>query len=152
MVRELAKGGQMHHPDRSHPQDRSTELLPGTGTNLAPLTPTDSGQRTPELRPWAMHLAQAVAEVLAGARIAGQLCDVASLDVLRLLQRGAGRLGARPGAPSPRPVVGSVHISQPCSGVAEACAVVTTGVRVRALALRLERVDDRWQCTALHVG
>jgi hypothetical protein len=142
----------MQRPDRHGGIDYYRTIGVSAGRS-DPSSGADPGRRRPpELRPWTERLAQAVAEVLAGARHAGQLCDVATLDVLRLLQRGAGRLGARPGAPSQRPIVGSVHISEPCAGVVEACAVIDTGVRVRALALRLEAVDDRWRCTALHVG
>jgi hypothetical protein len=106
----------------------------------------------PDPRPWTARLAQAIAEVLAGARSPGQLGDVASLDVLRMLERGAGRLGGDSAGPRRRPVVRSVHVSEPCDGVAEGCAVVDTGARRRALALRLEEVRGRWRCTALHVG
>jgi hypothetical protein len=48
--------------------------------------------------------------------------------------------------------VGSLHISEPRDGVAEVCAVVDTGVRKRAIALRLEGIDGQWRCTALQVG
>jgi hypothetical protein len=106
----------------------------------------------PDPRPWTGRLAQAVAEVLAGARPAAQLSRVATLDVLRLLERSSGRLGARRDAPTRRPVVSSVHVSEPTDGVAEVCAVVDTGPRRRALAMRLEGADGRWRCTALQVG
>lgn len=106
----------------------------------------------PDPRPWTARLAQAVAEVLAGARPPGQLSRVATLEVLQLLERNAGRLCGRRHGPAQRPVVDSVHISEPRDGIAEACAVVDTGPRKRALALRLEGVDGQWRCTALHVG
>lgn len=106
----------------------------------------------PDPRPWTVRLAQAIAEVLAGARPAGQLSHVATLDVLQLLERGAGRLGAGPGIAVQRPIVGSVHLSEPRDGVAEVCAVVDTGPRKRALALRLEGVNGQWRCTALQIG
>jgi hypothetical protein len=106
----------------------------------------------PDPRPWTARLAQAIVEVLAGARPASQLSRVATLDVLQLLERGSGRLGTRPGRPAQRPIVGSVHVSEPLDGVAEACAVVDTGPRKRAIALRLEGVNGQWRCTAVHVG
>jgi hypothetical protein len=106
----------------------------------------------PDPRRWVPRVAQAVAEVLAGARPPGQLAQVATLDVLQLLERGAGRLGARPGLPPQRPVVGSVHVSEPRDGVAEACVVVDTGQRKRALALRFEGFGGQWRCTALQIG
>jgi hypothetical protein len=36
--------------------------------------------------------------------------------------------------------------------VAELAAVVRRGGRMAAIALRLEGVDGRWQCTALQIG
>jgi hypothetical protein len=93
-----------------------------------------------------------MAEVLAGARPAGQLSEVATLDVLRLLARGAGRLGARSSGLPQRPIVKSVRVSEPCDGIIEACAVINTGDRIRALALRLEGIDGRWRCTAMRLG
>ena len=112
----------------------------------------------PDPRPWTRRLTQAVAEVLAGARPAGQLARYATLDVLEHLERSTGRLATgRPGAAggraaSLRPVVSSVHVSEPADGVAEVCAVVDTGPRRRALALRLEGLDGRWRCTELQFG
>jgi hypothetical protein len=106
----------------------------------------------PDPRPWTARLAQAIAEVLAGARPPAQLSRVATLEVLQLLERNAGRLGARPGAPAQRPVVDSVHVTEPRDGVAEACAVLDTGPRRRALALRLEGRGGGWRCTAIQVG
>ena len=107
----------------------------------------------PDPRQWTGRLAQAVVEVLAGQRPAAQLCRFATLDVLDLLERWAGRLARRThGTPVSRPVVMSVHVSEPVDGVAEACVVMNTGVRRRAIALRLEGIDGRWQCTALQLG
>jgi hypothetical protein len=97
-------------------------------------------------------MAQAIAEVLAGARPVTQLTDVATLDVIRLLSRNAGRLCARPGLPPQRPIVNAVHLGEPVEGVAEACAVVNLGTRYRAIAFRLELAADRWRCTAVRVG
>jgi hypothetical protein len=123
---------------------------PAGGVSLA--TEPTRRDLLPDPRPWTARLAQAIAEVLAGARPAGQLSRVATLDVLQLLERGAGRLGARSGARPQRPIVGSVHVSEPRDGIAEACAVVDTGPRKRALALRLEGSNGEWRCTALHIG
>ena len=112
----------------------------------------------PDPRGWTGRLAQAIAETLAGARPAGQLARYTTLDVLEHLERSTGRLGTRPsgsragGAAPLRPVVASVHVSEPADGVAEVCAVVDTGPRRRALALRLEGLDGRWRCTQLQFG
>jgi hypothetical protein len=126
-------------------------LVPPAG-GVAPTARLTSRDLLPDPRPWTVRLAQVVAEVLAGARPAGQLAGVATLEVLQLLERGSGRLGARRGGPPQRPIVSSVHVSEPCDGVAEACAVVDTGLRKRALAFRLEGANGHWRCTALHVG
>jgi hypothetical protein len=118
----------------------------------------------PDPRPWTRRLTQAVAEVLAGARPAGQLARYATLDVLEHLERSTGRLAqvsnraAGPAAQAVargavmRPIVASVHVSEPADGVAEVCAVLDTGPRRRALALRLEGLDGRWRCTGLQFG
>lgn len=102
---------------------------------------------------WARHLAQALVEVLAGARCASQLSPLASLPVLEHLERATGRFGRRPGrAPAQRPTISSVRVALPHHGVAEVCAVIDTGPRRRAMALRLEARDGRWLCTALEIG
>jgi hypothetical protein len=106
----------------------------------------------PDPRLLVSRLAQAIAEVLAGVRSARQLDDLVSPDVIRLLCRSAGRLSARPGSSRYRPVVHSVHVGEPCPGVAEACVVINVGNRKRALALRLEAIGRQWRCTVLHVG
>jgi hypothetical protein len=126
---------------RSSPARRIAAGSPRTQRELLP----DPQQATE-------RLAQAIAEVLAGARGAGQLSELATLDVLRQLARGAGRLGARDGSLPQRPIVGSVHLSEPCDGVVEACAVINTGSRMRALALRLEGIDGQWRCTVMRLG
>jgi aerobic-type carbon monoxide dehydrogenase small subunit (CoxS/CutS family) len=48
--------------------------------------------------------------------------------------------------------VRSVRLCEPGDGVAEACAVVIDGARVRALAMRLVGLDGRWLVEALQVG
>jgi hypothetical protein len=107
----------------------------------------------PDPRPMTQRLAQAVVEILAGARPAAQLARYTTLDVLEYLERATGRLATRVNGSAPlRPVVASVHVSEPADGVAEVCAVVNTGPRRRALALRLEGLDGRWRCTDLQFG
>jgi hypothetical protein len=118
----------------------------------AAATPTSPGCRPADARRWSVRLAQAIAEVLAGARPPQQLADVASLDVLHLLERNAGRLVARRAGMPSQPRVSSVHVSEPRPGVAEACAVVDTGPRRRALAFRVEWLRSQWRCTAIHIG
>jgi hypothetical protein len=120
----------------------------------APPAPGSDSTAVMDPRPWSHRLAQAVAEVLAGDRPPAQLGPHTSLDVLALLERWSGRFGQQPraGQPRRRPRVASVHVGRPTTGVAEVCAVVDTGPRRRAIALRLETVAGHWRCTELQVG
>lgn len=109
----------------------------------------------PDPAPMTRRLIQAIGEILAGARPAGQLSRYTTLDVLEHLERSTGWLGrSTTGGRTAalRPVVSSVHVSEPADGVAEVCAVLDTGPRRRALALRLEGQDGRWRCTRLQFG
>lgn len=120
-----------------------------------PPRPSPQPPSHPSLRRFAAPFAQGVAEVLMGVRPPQQLAQVTTLEVLGQLERNAGRLAprlaSRTGA-RPRPRVSTVRVCEPATGVAEVCAVVDTGVRRRALALRFEIIDGRWQCTVLRVG
>lgn len=55
--------------------------------------------------------------------------------------------------PSPRPVfaLGNVIISEPRDGVCEAAAVVHGPTRVRAVALRMEGLDNHWKATSFRM-
>ena len=114
----------------------------------------------PEPRAWGGRLVQAVVEVLAGDRPAGQLVRWTSSDVYDDVT-ALVPVRARPGWSRPRPpgaepparaAVRSVHVTEPADGVAEVAATVTRGRRTTAVALRLEGLDGRWQCTALELG
>lgn len=116
----------------------------------------------PEPRVWAGRLVQAVVEVTVGRRPLAQLLRWTTTDVYdsvryRIAHAGTGvGIGARTGvgtvaASGAAPRVRSVHVDEPRDGVAEVCAVVQHGPRCRAIALRLEGLDGRWQCTALQV-
>jgi hypothetical protein len=106
----------------------------------------------PEPKPWAARLVQAIVEVTAGARPVGQLIRWTTNDVYESMQRRMAHAGSMAGSVRRvGSIVRSVHVDEPRDGVAEVCAVVQHGVRCRAIALRLEGVDGRWQCTALQV-
>jgi hypothetical protein len=107
---------------------------------------TTTGQLAPASRA-AQVLATALVEVLAGRRPVGQLRVHCAPPVY------AGLSGRAPksGAGDPLTVL-SVRVGQPADGVAEACATVRHGQRVRALAFRMEGVDGRWRVTALEIG
>lgn len=106
----------------------------------------------PALQPLVTRLAQAIVEVLAGARPPAQLASHATYDVLCQLERSAGRLVGRRPAATTRPHVTSLHVGEPRPRVAEVCVVFDTGHRRRAMALRLEAAGAAWQCTALQLG
>jgi Family of unknown function (DUF6459) len=106
----------------------------------------------PDPRPWAGHVAQALVEVMAGARPAPQLLRWTTPEVYAVVARRAA-VSARRGLPATRrATVRSVRVCEPADGVAEASAVVIDGGRVRALAIRLVGLDGRWRVEALQVG
>jgi hypothetical protein len=103
----------------------------------------------PDPRLWAARFAQAMAEVLAANRPARQLIRWTSWPLYERMESMVGSVNGAPGAA--RPVLRSLRVSEPADGVAEACAVLRIGGRFRALALRFEGLDGRWQCTAAEV-
>ncbi|MQA77106.1 MAG: hypothetical protein GEV10_01255 [Streptosporangiales bacterium] len=111
----------------------------------------------PELhRPWIGRLAQALLEALTGLRPHGQLLPWTSDGVYEAVTERALTLArTRPTVDlTPRPPVHvrSVRVSRPTPTVAEACALVRRGDRVRAVALRLEPWRGRWRCTAFELA
>jgi hypothetical protein len=110
--------------------------------------------RDAEVRGWAARFAQAVIESVTGLRPTTQLVRWTSHEVFRDLDRRA-QLVRRTAGQVRRPVrpqVRSVHVCCPSERTAEVSVHVRHGHRSRALALRLERRDDRWVCTALEFG
>ncbi|MGZ4610901.1 MAG: Rv3235 family protein [Actinomycetes bacterium] len=106
----------------------------------------------PEPRSWAGRVVQAIVEVLAGVRPASQLVRWTTAEVYdEISSRVVSSHGATEPVP-PRGVVSSVHVTEPADGVAEVCALVRRGARSTAVAIRLEGMDGRWQCTALELG
>jgi hypothetical protein len=103
-------------------------------------------------RPTAKSFARGVAEVMARARPVDQLRDLATFDVVRLIERAATRQPAHRSQSGLVPVVRSVHLADICDGVIEACATVDGGVRSRALAFRLESNGHAWRATVVQLG
>ena len=106
----------------------------------------------PDPAPLVPRLAQTVIEVVSGQRPAPQLIRHTAPSVYSVLARQAMVAGRRraPGAQRP-PVVRRVRLCEPADGVVEACAVVVAHGRVRALAMRLEGLDGRWEIGRAHV-
>lgn len=111
-----------------------------------------SSQDLPDPRSWAAHMAQALVEVMAGARPAPQVIRWTAPEVYSTVARRAAMAARRGGGAGRRAVVRTVRVCEPVDGVAEACAVVVDGTRVRAIAMRLTGVDRRWLVTELQVG
>jgi Family of unknown function (DUF6459) len=106
----------------------------------------------PDPEQWVSVLAQALLETLAGRRSPAQLREWTSTGAYTSVVAVSGRdrwAGQRRGAP---PLVRSVRVDEPADGVAEAAVVAQLGDRCLAVALRLEGLDGRWQCTAIRVG
>jgi uncharacterized protein DUF6459 len=106
----------------------------------------------PDPRPWAGHIAQALVEVMAGARPAPQVLRWTTPEVYAAVARRAAVSARRGAGTTRRTVVRGVRVCEPADGVAEASAVVVDGGRVRALAMRLVGLDGRWRVEALQVG
>ena len=97
--------------------------------------------------PFARALVQRLVEVRAGVRPLPQLQRDTTAGLYAELER---HLRRRPsGPPAGVRQVLSVHVQDRPDGVAEVCATVRDGERVRALALRLEALHGRWTCTLL---
>ena len=117
---------------------------------LAPVpTPTDAHDT-------ARALGLCVAEVLTGAREVDSIARWITDEVHRHLQQRAAvaarsrQVGGR--APARALMrVGSVLVSRPADGVAEATVIVHTRSHARAVALRLEERQGRWRATAVGV-
>lgn len=117
--------------------------------------PTSSAA-LPDPTPLLENLTRCVVEILAGARDLEQISRWVTDDVYRhLLKRVV--LSARARQASGRPVtrpsftIGSTTRCEPRDGVVESVVVVHGRARSRAVALRLEGLDNRWRATAINV-
>ena len=110
----------------------------------------------PNPQPLLENLTRCVIEILAGARDLEQISRWVTDDVYRhLLKRvvlssrarhATGRVVRRPTFS-----IGSTSICEPRDGVVEAVVIVRNRARTRAVALRLEGLDNRWRATAINV-
>jgi hypothetical protein len=137
------------------PAPRHLRLVGGSGVVVD--TPPEAA---PSLE-WIARMARAIAEVGSGDRPAGQLMRwVERRQLAHLAARGAavqhhpssrGRHAqtakARAGTK-----VRSIRVCPILPGVVETSAVLIGGQRARAIALRFEFVDERWQVTAISLG
>jgi hypothetical protein len=107
----------------------------------------------PEPAAWGRRLLVGLIETAAGRRPLHQLAGLLSPSVSRGIGADFER-AAQLGTPHwlHRAAVRSLRVSEPAPGVAELCATVETGRRVRAVAIRLEEHHGRWCCTRLQLG
>ena len=105
----------------------------------------------PEPRAWVRGMAQALVEVMSGARPAPQVIRWTTPEVYAVVARRNAVSGRR-AIVARRALVRRVRTCEPADGVVEACAVVVDNGRVRALAMRLTGVDGRWVVSDLQVG
>lgn len=103
--------------------------------------------------PFVAKMAQAIIEVVSGQRPATQLIRHTTPPTYEVLaHRALVASRRRPAAGRRAAIVRRVRLCEPVDGVVEACAVVVTHGRVRALALRAEGLDGRWIITQLTIG
>lgn len=118
------------------------------------VVPEDASERR-RLEAWAHRYTQAAVEIAGGDRPVTQVLrwTVPSVyeDLARRAQlvRAASRRDRVARVQQVRPLVESVHACWLDGDVAEVSARVRYGRRSRAVALRFERISERWQATAL---
>lgn len=110
----------------------------------------------PDPEPLLRNLTHCVIEVLAGARDLEQLARWVTDDVYRNLGKRvvlAARARRVKGLVTQRPAftVGRVRIDEPADGVIEAVVMVHQRARSRAVAIRLEGLDQRWRASVISV-
>jgi len=105
----------------------------------------------PEPQAWVTSMAQALVEIMSGARPAPQVIRWTTPEVYSAVARRHAASGRRTRV-ARQSIVRRVRICEPVDGIVEACAVVVDNGRVRALAMRLVGVDGRWVVSALQVG
>lgn len=131
---------------RPGPRPRATTAAPREDFG-----PTwSSRSELPDPRAAGRRLITLTLEAMAGRR---PLLQVQPLTTPRVFAALSGGRRPRWCADSAAPlVVGRVHVCEPVDGVAEISAVARRDGRAHAVAARLEGLDGRWRCTALHIG
>lgn len=144
--------------DATAPRPRPVPVIAASpAPSPAEVREGDAADPLADPTPLATNLARCVLEVLAGVRDLDQLARWLHEDVYRhLLRRSqqAARARRARSAPARRPAIAvrRVLVQRPAEGVAEVVAIVDTGARVRALAMRLELFDGRrWRAHGVHV-
>ena len=107
----------------------------------------------PDPEPLVPRLAQTVMEVVSGSGRRRSSSVTLAPGVYSVLARQSLVASRRRFSGAQRSaVVAGCACASPQTAVVEACAVVVSHGRVRALAMRLEGLDGRWVVTALTIG
>lgn len=104
---------------------------------------------------FAHTICQGIVDASCGRRQVGQIARYLSGSVAHQISRRAHlarRLQQNIRAQNRPQLVRSIHVCEPTDGVAEVSATVAYHDRVRAVALRMEGLDGRWQVTALSIA
>ena len=115
-----------------------------------------SSSALPDPTPLIENLTRCVVEILAGARDLEQISRWVTDDVYRhLLKRvvlsARARQAKGQSASRPNFTIGTTIVCEPRDGVVESVVIVRGKARTRAVALRLEGMDQRWRATAINV-
>jgi hypothetical protein len=117
---------------------------------------TAPGSRRSELPDpsmWGRRLLVGIIEAAGGKRPLQQLVTLLSPSIARGLRADFERAAQhRRRHWTHAATVRSIRASEPCEGVAEVCATVQIGNRVRAVAFRAEARQGNWRCTRLQIG
>ena len=146
-----------HRPTGAPPPGAPPVLTERVARLVASVTPGEEEDRgdAPAVDPgrFAHGVGLACVEVVLGRRPAAQLARWLAPEVLDGLQQRAS-LVRRAGvlAHARRPAARRVRLCPLDAHTAEACLVVDDGVRVRAVALRLESHRGAWRVTTLEIG
>lgn len=157
-------GARLAVPVASAQGSLALTLLPRQGPPVAQPPPSRPGAAVVpidrrvrrSIEEWTTRFVQAAVEIVGGDRPASQLVRWTDPEVYADLRRRA-HLVARAGGHQPglarvqavRPRVHSVHACFVTHDVVECGVHVRHGERSRALAVRFERSQQRWICTAL---
>lgn len=128
---------------------------------VAPADETFAPQRTgrealPDPQPLLINLTRNVLEILAGERDLEQIARWVTDDVYASLLTRVN-IAARARAVKKTPIqrqsnhIARVLVSEPRDGAVEAVVIVHSRTRSRAVAIRLEGLDQRWRASAISV-
>jgi hypothetical protein len=135
-------------PHRPGPRPEARDRRTAPDADFAPRWSTRSD--LPDPRDAGRRLLTTTLEALAGRRPLAQLGPLVAPGVFTALTGGRRPRWCTEG--SAPILVGRVHVCEPVDGVAEVSAVAHRAGRAHAVAARLEGIDGRWRCTAVHIG